>query len=258
MIHAQLTMRSVVLEMDTKVDVLLPEDRHHTTDTRGKKYPVLYILHGFKDDNSSWLHLSNIFLACRDLDLIVVFPSVHNSFYADMVYGFDYFTYVTEELPMKLKNYLPITDDPKQTFIMGNSMGGYGTLRCALARPDRYGKAVPLSGGLFDLEKNFSKLRTGCYGTPEDYMASDNNLENLVMKLKDYEGELPEFQFYCGTEDFALESCQKMAALMRRELPNCKVNEEYWPGEHNFFFWNEAIPKALKFFGFEIEHNSVI
>ena len=37
MIHAQLTMRSNALEMDTKVDVLLPEDRHTTKDTRGKK-----------------------------------------------------------------------------------------------------------------------------------------------------------------------------------------------------------------------------
>ena len=258
MIHAQLTMRSVVLEMDTKVDVLLPEDRHHTEDTRGIKYPVLYVLHGFKDDNSSWLHLSNIFLACRDLDLIVVFPSVHNSFYSDMVYGFDYFTYVTEELPVKLKNIFPITDDRDKTFIMGNSMGGYGTLKCALSKPDKYGKAASMSGGLFDLSANFGKLTVGCYGSAEGYRSSDSNLENLVMKLKDYEGELPEIRFYCGTEDFALESCKKMADLMHRELPNCKVSEEYWPGEHNFFFWNEAIPKALKFFGFDIEKNSVI
>ena len=30
MIHASLTMRSVSLDMDTRVDVLLPEDRHET------------------------------------------------------------------------------------------------------------------------------------------------------------------------------------------------------------------------------------
>ena len=258
MIHTTFTMRSVALDMDTKVDILLPEDRHKTEDLRGLKYPVLYILHGYKNDNSSWLHLSNIFLMCRDLNLIVVMPAVNNSMYTDEYYGQNYYTYITEELPMKLKNIFPITDEREKTFIMGNSMGGYGTLKCALSRPDLYGKAAPMSGGLFDLSANFGKLTVGCYGSAEAYRSSDSNLANLVMKLKDYEGELPEFRFYCGTEDFALESCQKMADLMHRELPQCKVSEEYWPGEHNFFFWNEAIPKALKFFGFEIEHNSVI
>ena len=92
MIQAELTIRSVSLEMDTKVNVLLPEDRHKTVDTRGRKYPVLYILHGFKEDCSSWLNLSNIFLLCRDLDLIVVMPSGNNSSYNDMVYGQAYYT----------------------------------------------------------------------------------------------------------------------------------------------------------------------
>ncbi|MBR0138494.1 MAG: hypothetical protein IJM15_08795 [Erysipelotrichaceae bacterium] len=258
MIHAQITMRSVVLEMDTKVDVLLPEDRHKTEDLRGKKYPVLYVLHGYKDDNASWLHLSNIFLMCRDLDLIVVFPSVHNSFYADMKYGFDYYTYVVEELPMKLKNYLPITDDPKQTFVMGNSMGGYGTLKLALGNPDKFGKAVALSGGLINRRISDNKLSIGAYGSQEEYEKSDNNLVNLVKKLQDYKGDLPELRIYCGTEDRAIEGCLAMADLLRNMLPQMKVNEEYWKGEHNFQFWNEAIPKALNFFGFEIKQNSVI
>ena len=119
MIHAQLTMRSNALEMDTKVDVLLPEDRHTTKDTRGRKYPVLYILHGAKEDNSSWINLSNIFLMCRDLDLIVVMPTTYRGSYVDAVYGQNYYTYISEELPVKMKNIFPISDDPKDTFIMG-------------------------------------------------------------------------------------------------------------------------------------------
>ena len=137
MIHAQLTMRSNALEMDTKVDVLLPEDRHITKDTRGRKYPVLYILHGAKEDNSSWINLSNIFLMCRDLDLIVVMPTTYRGSYVDAVYGQNYYTYISEELPVKMKNIFPISDDPKDTLIMGESMGGYGTLRIALSKPEK-------------------------------------------------------------------------------------------------------------------------
>jgi putative lysine transport system ATP-binding protein len=263
MIHAELTMRSVALEMDTKVTVLLPEDRHKTEDLRGKKYPVLYILHGFKEDCSAWINLSNIFLMCRDLDLIVVMPSANNSSYQDMVYGQDYYSWISGELPMKLKNYLPITDDREQTFIMGESMGGYGTLRLALAHPERYGKAVCLSGAniirLGDRHAAAPKLQKATYGLDMDQaMAGDGNLDNLVRKLKDYQGPRTAYRFYCGTEDMVYPLCKQFAEEMTRELPDWDIQQEYWPGQHNFFFWNQAVPKALQFFGFTVEQNSVI
>lgn len=259
MIHAQLTMRSNALEMDTKVDVLLPEDRHTTKDTRGKKYPVLYILHGAKEDNSSWMNLSNIFLMCRDLDLIVVMPTTYRGSYVDAVYGQNYYTYISEELPVKMKNIFPISDDPKDTFIMGESMGGYGTMRIALSKPENYAKAVVLSGGNFDPFHSFmtSKLTTGVFGDSETWKNSDNNLVNLVQKLKT-STILPEMQFYCGTEDRAYDSCKEFYEYIKNELPLMKISAKWDSGKHNFFYWNKVIPEALHFFGFEIPQNSVI
>ncbi len=246
--------------MDTKVTVLLPEDRHHTEDMRGKKYPVLYVLHGMKNDCDSWMHLSNIFLMCRDLDLIVVFPSANNSSYLDTEYGFKYYTWVSQELPMKLKNFFPITDDPAQTFVMGESMGGYGTMRIAFSNPDKYGKAVILSAGNIVewITNGEHPLSSAFPADPEKVLASDNNLENLVYKLKDYKGTKPAYCFYCGTDDRVYESCSRFASFMMEQLPDYDIDAQYWRGEHNFFFWNEAIPKALEFFGFTIEQNSVI
>ena len=257
MIFAQLTLRSVALEMDTTVNVLLPEDRHETVDTRGKKYPVLYILHGYKEDSHSWVNLSNIFLMCRDLDLIVVMPSANNSGYNDMYYGQKYFTWISEELPVKMKNIFPITDDPQQTFVMGESMGGYGTLRVALGHPECYGKAVCLSGG--NLGGIGDEKRTiAMYGSVEAAKTGDGNLENLVQKIKANGGPVPKFQFYCGTEDRAYAGCKAFAKYLEKELPQAEVGQEYWHGQHNFFFWNEANPKALTFFGFNVKGNSVI
>ena len=257
MIHASLTMRSVSLDMDTRVDVLLPEDRHETKDQRGKKYPVLYVLHGSKDDSSSWINLSNIFLLCRDLDLILVFPSVTNSCYVNMKYGSDYYTWVSEELPVKLKNLFPISDDPKDTFIMGESMGGYGTLRIALSKPHNYAKAVCLSGcDLADFMDFNEKYRIGCFGSKEEYLNSDDNLYKLIEKAKD-ENDLPDLAFYCGTQDFIYNGCKKIAEECEKKLKT-EVVQEYWNGMHNFFFWNEAAEKALKFFGFNVRENDVI
>lgn len=253
-------MRSTVLEMDTKVNVLVPEDRHKTVDTRGKKYPVLYILHGMKEDCSSWLNLSNIFLLCRDLDLIVVMPSANNSSYVNQVYGLEYFNYITEELPTKLKNILPIDDDPEKTFIMGESMGGYGTMRCALGAPEKYGKAVCLSAGNMATS---NIIKNKCFqlslgNDVEEMLKSDNNLYLLMDRLKDNSGHIPDFKVFCGTEDFVYGLCVDLCEKLEEKLPEHFKGSEFWPGEHNFFFWNQAIPKALAFFGFEVKQNSII
>ena len=265
MIHMTITMRSVALDMDTKVDVLLPEDRHHTEDLRGKKYPVLYVLHGTKEDNSSWLHLSNLFLLARDLDLIIVFPSAGISSYVDEYYGQDYYTYISQELPVKLKNFLPISDRREDTFIMGESMGGYGTWRIALANPDKYGKAIVFShgdrsrhGGRYTHGATIPKMRMALYGPEEHNLASDNNLDNLVEKLKTYEGPKPEIYVYCGTEDHLYEVCRSFYEHIKAECPDMKIEGEFTPGKHNFFYWNSKLPSALHHLGFEIEENSVV
>lgn len=260
MIHAQLTMRSTALDMDTKVDVLLPEDRHETKDLRGKKYPVLYILHGAKEDNSSWMNLSNIFLMCRDLDLIVVMPTTYRGSYADAVFGQKYFTYIADELPMKMKNYFPISDRMEDTFIMGESMGGGGAFRIAMRRPENFAKAVVLSSGNRNpfADGRTTALDKGIFGDEETWRVSENNADTLIQKMKTYEGHKPDMVFYCGTEDHVYPGCVELYETLKKEVPDMNVKAEFWHGQHNFFFWNQAIPKALKEFGFEVVENSVI
>ncbi|MDO4198338.1 MAG: alpha/beta hydrolase-fold protein [Erysipelotrichaceae bacterium] len=258
MIEMNITMRSTVLEIDTKVTVLLPEDRHKTEDLRGKKYPVLYILHGMKEDSSSWLHLSNIFLLCRDLDLIVVMPSGNNSMYVNQEKGLDYYTYIAEELPMKLKNFLPITDDVDKTFIMGESMGGYGTMRLALGSPEKYGKAVCLSGGNI-VGKISNRQSELAFGEDKDYVVnSDNNLYVIMERLSGYEGHIPDFKIYCGMQDFVYDMSVELCDKMNEYLPEHFKGGEFSDGEHNFFYWNRVLPDALRFFGFDVKENSVI
>ncbi|MBR2787779.1 MAG: hypothetical protein IKD94_01320 [Erysipelotrichaceae bacterium] len=257
MVKAELTMRANSLNMDTKVTVLLPEDRKETKDLRGKKYPVLYILHGYKEDCSAWLNLSNIFLLCRDLDLIVVMPSANNSCYNNSKYGQNYYDWIAEELPVKLRNYFPISDRREDTFIMGESMGGYGTLRIALSKPDKYGKAVCLSGANMAKRETIHKDMEPFLGTREEMLTSDANIENLIRKIKERNLDCPELRIYCGNEDFIFADCRKITEKLEEAFPD-KVRHEYWKGEHNFFFWNEANPKALSFFGFDVKGNSVI
>ena len=81
--------------------------------------------------------------------------------------------------------------------------------------------------------------------------AGAQDLDELAKMRNDSGVELPEYYCMCGTEDFRVDDRKAFEEYVRKECPNIRMKTEYWPGKHDFFFWNQAIPKALDFFGFE-------
>jgi S-formylglutathione hydrolase FrmB len=72
-------------------------------------------------------------------------PNVHRSFYANTRYGFNYYTYITEELPHIVRSYFPLSDRREDNAIAGLSMGGYGAFMIALQESWRFfGCSKPL------------------------------------------------------------------------------------------------------------------
>lgn len=135
MAFCTINYNSHVLRMDVAVNVLLPERRHQPQVRRHEKYSVLYLLHGFGDDYSAWMRKSIIELRARELDLIVVMPMVMNGFYTNQDSGWDFSSFVADELPLVMANYFPLSDAREDTYIAGVSMGGYGAFRLALTYP---------------------------------------------------------------------------------------------------------------------------
>lgn len=258
MAYAEVTLRSVSLEQDVKVDLILPEDRHETV-RENKKYPVLYVLHGFKEDNSTWGRLSNLPLIVRDLPLIVCTVSGYNSFYSKYKYGTNILEWIADELPVKLANFLPISENREDTYIMGESMGGMGTMKLALARPEKYGHACVLSAGAWnyeEMQERFGKEQvTATYGSKEGFENSVDDVLHQALRVAKGSGPKPDFQFYCGTEDFACQGAKRTAEFLKTECPEIPlIHEEYWPGKHDFYFWNQATPKIMTHWGFDMAH----
>jgi S-formylglutathione hydrolase FrmB len=75
-------------------------------------------------------------------------PSAGRSFYIDQPNGQKYFTYLTEELPRYLADVFALAPRREDTFIAGNSMGGYGAIKAALLHPELYAAAGTFSGVL--------------------------------------------------------------------------------------------------------------
>lgn len=175
-----------------------------------------------------------------------------------MKYGQKYFSYITEELPEICKNMFNIYAKKENTIIMGNSMGGYSALKCALSKPELYGHCCAFSSAcLFmkeDLENHPSiESFQRDYGEQlsRDFQAilgqnlkwnPENEILSLAQKIKS--STKPTIFCACGTDDAMRISNQRFASCMK-DLGFDFTYEE-WAGNHDFYFWNEALKKSVE------------
>lgn len=226
--------------------------RHYAEE--GEQFQVLYLLHGAYDDHTNWLLQTSIARYAQERCLAVVMPSASNSFYQDMFYGSAYFTYLSEELPRFIESLFPVSTRRADTFVAGNSMGGYGALRLAFEQPERFCACASLSGAI-DLVECVRLFSEGGIPGPFrfDCIFSDaalRNMENadadlfcLIGGRKQQGRMLPKVFQTCGTEDFLYDSNRRS----RRKLLELGVDVTYeeHPGVHGWKYWDENICRVL-------------
>ena len=88
------------------------------------KYPVLHLFHGYSDDHTIWQRRTSIERYASELGLVVIMPSVGKSYYTDMHNGYDYWTYISEELPEIMASFFPISTAREDNFAAGASLSG--------------------------------------------------------------------------------------------------------------------------------------
>ena len=106
---------------------------------------MVYLLHGLTDNCTGWHRFSRVEAYARAKGAALVMPEVQRSFYTDMQAGGAYYTYVSEELPRFCEGLFRLSSRPRQRYVMGLSMGGYGALKCALRAPERYAGCAAFS-----------------------------------------------------------------------------------------------------------------
>ena len=233
--------------------VLLPQRTLAETRTKRKlKYRTLYLLHGYSDDHTAWQRWTSIEKYVEDLNLAVVMPAVHLSFYNDMVHGGKYWQFISEEVPAVVRDMFPLSDDRKDNFVAGLSMGGYGAFKLALTHPDRFAAAASLSGAL-DIwsvvnprsDRNnklwLAAMRT-VFGDLSKVPGSKHDLIALAKKVA--KGALrPRLYQCCGTEDILYPDNIRFRDAVRK-LP-LDLTYEDGPGEHVWPYWDKMIQNVL-------------
>lgn len=245
-----LSLYSDTLMMDSSVSIIFPQNCQRVLDERKPlfkgPYKVLYLLHGLKQNETSWTRMSSVERYVSQLPLVVVMPSVHRSFYTDQERGFPYFAYVADELPTLMHEMFNISTRKEDTFVAGLSMGGYGAFKLALSRPEQYGYAASLSGAL-DLvglraqqEDNSNDAEMeNTFGDLDRVEGSRHDLFALAKGLKDTK---PKLFMSCGTEDFLYAGNKRFYEIFSKEM-SITYHEE--AGAHTWDYWDRNIQRVL-------------
>jgi len=233
--------------------------------------PVLYLLHGTSDDQTIWQRKTAIERYVEGKKLAVVMPYAARSTYTDQAHGYDYWTFLSEELPSVCQKLFRISQKREDNFAAGLSMGGYGAMKLGLRCPEKFAAVACLSGGFDRLTaqmkgfvgadfsdpavlKALKKKDPNAYdrvsdfldtfGSAEEYRGSDNDLFAVLERLAKKGGPFPEIYIAIGTEDIHYEPNQRF----RAKLDEYKVPYTYeeGPGIHEWAFWDKYIQNALR------------
>jgi len=275
-----LDFESEYLGGNTDVNIIVP-DRPRTVAAAeyygsGKKYPVVWLLHGTFGGYSDWLRKSNIELYACEHEVIVVMPGVGNSNYScwnNFTLGYDAEKYITKELMPLVYGWLPASKKREDNFVAGLSMGGQGALLFGLKYPELFEACAVLSYIPSDRSKNrdemkvlFEKKRKELdaeedplkftlrqynvmhrYDTFEEYEAESDDLYTMLFNAVNRK-DLPRFLFACGSEDILFADSYH---ALKEKLDDIGFKAEWTegPGNHEWRVWDRDIQKALVFFG---------
>ncbi len=257
-------VKSSVMNRNVRYSIYLPPD--YTSSERS--YPVVYLLHGYTDDNTGWLQYGEVnryadkAIADGTIPpMIIVMPDADSSWYINSYDGKEAYEtfFIKEFIPMIEKSYR-IKAEKKYRGIAGLSMGGYGTLIYALKYPGLFAAAAPLSAAVWDdtamanipdekWERTFAQLYgRGLKGTARLSAAwNSNSVLKLIQTTPEEQLKTVRYWIDCGDDDFLIKgNCLLNIALVEKAVPHeFRIRN----GAHNWTYWRTGITDALKFIG---------
>ncbi len=233
--------------MTVGFNIILPRDYAASE----RRYPVLYLLHGYTDHYPAWVSYTNLTQYARGYQQIIVMPEGDNGFYtnsyADANLAWEDFV-ILDLIPYVDSLYRTVASRQGRA-IAGLSMGGYGALKLGLKYPRMFSAVASMSGATAAARLKgeaiedgvFRKLIDGVFGPADNPARALNDPFELIAKVP--RDELPQLYLSIGSEDFLLEENREFVRL----LGKLKIPYEYHevPGKHEWPVWDREIQAIL-------------
>jgi enterochelin esterase-like enzyme len=259
-----LNFSSAILGRDVRFAVYLPPDYQAST----RRYPVVYLLHGFTDDESAWIQFGEVNLAAdraieeREIPpLIIVMPDGGVIWYINDLAGEVRYEdmFIQELIPHIDKTY---RTRPAKEFrgVAGLSMGGWGALMYVMRHPDVFAACAAFSAAVWaddDIvsipQPMYDRLFSGIFGLKlegKDRLNPHFRNHHPLDLAKTLPVEtLKKVRFFidCGDDDFLIEGNAALHIILKdRKVPHeFRVRD----GDHSWVYWRTGIVEGLKFIG---------
>jgi putative tributyrin esterase len=241
--------QSESLGQERAFNILLPLDYDSST----SRYPVLYLLHGYGDDNTAWSYMTNLSGNAARHKLIIVMPDASKSWYVngavDAKARFE--DYIMKDLIGFVDSHYRTVPLPRARAVAGLSMGGYGAAFLGLKHYRDFTAMGMFSGALgiahdvpkenpheTEQDRRFQQELAavlGPVGSPERQQR-----DPLALLEKVPPAEMPMIYIACGGQDFLISQNREFVQLLAEK----KIPYEYReisPRVHSWDFWDDQI-----------------
>jgi putative tributyrin esterase len=238
------TIPSPSMHSSRKATVVLP-DKYATGKDR---FPVIYLLHGFNGDYTTWPGEAPLDTYADRYRIILVCPDAGvDSWYLDSQVKKDsrFETYIAIEVVDFIDSHYRTRTGRQGRVLIGRSMGGHGALTLLTRHPDRFCGAGSIQGIMelsqFPDQWNMTRVLGPFAGN--EYVWHNASFTGMLDKLKSIR---PAIIIDCGTSDFALDGSRKAHAA----LIDLKIDHDYYerPGAHTPDYAKRVLESHILYF----------
>lgn len=220
-----------------------------------KRYPVIYLLHGYSGNYQSFQSAFDMVHYSDSLQVIFVCPDGDfNSWYLNSpaIEGSQYASYfINHIIPFIDKEYRTISQ-AKARAIIGSSMGGHGALTLLAKFPDLFYGGSSISG-ILDLTKfprQWDMARVLGFYKANKKLWEKHSFFYIVNTLA---GKNKKIIIDCGTFDFAL----AVNRSVHKKMDSLAIAHEYFErsGGHSFAYVKKVITFHVSVFATLMHEN---
>ena len=208
----------VVLPTVTIPEAMMNEGKvHHTYPA---PFPVLYLLHGYGNNEKQWTGYTNVELYAEERQIAVVMIAGENRFYLDGETD-SFAQFIDNELREFVTNTFPISSKREDAYIAGLSMGGFGALYHGLTHPEHY-------------------AAIGAFSPAVRMQGMNVDLTKMIVEMD----SIPDLYIACGEDDFVYGDASAFAGVAGKKFHN--VTWKSVPHfAHEWRFWDMQVEQFM-------------